>query len=144
MCLFVSALLKVCVSDVVCLFKCNSAKCCYWFLYCSISLFMIVSSMFACLKYFIVSVSAWYLFSQTTRFMPAFIIIIAQVLQGVILQYRVEPSRGIPKRAACMIAFCSACRVRTQCWVVVPSVFKTLRISWSSSSQCGSPAGAPT
>ena len=36
----------------------------------------------------IVSLSApsWYLFSQTTLTMPQFIIIIAQVLQGVILQ----------------------------------------------------------
>jgi hypothetical protein len=47
-----------------------------------------------------VSASAWYLFSQTTRLIPALIIIIAQVLHGVILQKSVAPSSGIPNLAA--------------------------------------------
>jgi hypothetical protein len=48
-------------------------------------------------------------------------IIMAQVLQGVILQYRVPPCIATPRRAAWQIAFCSAWTVRTQCWVIDPS-----------------------
>src|SRR3990170_149912 len=71
-----------------------------WLSYFSTSLFITSSLISACWRKLIVSLSSWYLFSQTTRFIPEFIIIFAQTKHGVILQYRVAPSREMPFFAA--------------------------------------------
>ncbi len=56
----------------------------------------------------------------------------------------VAPRTDTPCLAAWAMAFVSACVVRMQCWLSVPSVLCTLCIKCPASSQCDSPTGAPT
>ena len=95
-------------------------------------------------KHFFRFFSSMIFFSQTTRVIPQLIIIMAQALQGVILQYNVALSRAIPSFAAWQIAFCSAWTVLTQCWELCPSSCWRVFRRCPTSSQWGSHFGAQT
>jgi hypothetical protein len=90
------------------------------------------------------SVPAWYFFSATTLLIPELMISMAQVLHGVILQYKVAPSTETQIFAAWQIAFCSACTVLTQWLVTLPSSCVVCLNWWPTSSQCASHGGEPT
>lgn len=116
----------------------------YCFSYCSILSSKYSNCMPASLNIASDSAPAWYFFSQTTFLMPELMISMAQVLHGVILQYKVAPSTETPIFAAWQIAFCSACTVLTQWLVTLPSSWVVCLNWWPISSQCGNPGGEPT